>query len=197
MWLEQKQVVTRLDLEAWEQKYKGRTAEEVAKRVIVRYRPSEEELMRLVGRRQAGDRGGGAAEEGEDGSGGKGGEEGDDRMGEDEARAGDGRADFGEHVSRLRVSLDAHAVGDYWGGCEQVRLEGLQRPWLRQAWWHRSKQARRRQREPALIERRARSRRLLNRARWPAMRRHRLEAAMEATGRTRPGRRRRELGQVM
>ena len=83
--------MSKRDLEAWEQKYKGRTAEEVAKRVIVRYRPSEEELMRLAGRRQAGDRGGGAAEEGEDCKG----EEGDDLINDVEGREDTGFAKFG------------------------------------------------------------------------------------------------------
>ena len=41
------------DLAAWEKEYRGRTAEEGARRVIVRYRPSEEELS---GCREAGQR---------------------------------------------------------------------------------------------------------------------------------------------
>ena len=61
----------RRDLAAWEKEYRGRTAEEVARRVIARYRPSEEELS---GCREAGQRRGGG--------GGQGGDCGEDKNGD-------------------------------------------------------------------------------------------------------------------
>ena len=67
---EQKRVVQKRDLAAWEKEHGGRTAEEVARRVVVKFRPSEEEF-RVV--RNVGQRPGGGGGQGGDGSGNMGG----------------------------------------------------------------------------------------------------------------------------
>lgn len=69
---EQKRVVQKKDLAEWEKQYHGRTAEEIARRVIARFRPSEEELFWKPGRlkkrsgvmKEGGDRVNQKAEEG-------------------------------------------------------------------------------------------------------------------------------------
>ena len=50
----QKNVVKRKDLCAWEGEYGGTTAEGIAKRVINKYNPSNEELSRVVSRGRVG-----------------------------------------------------------------------------------------------------------------------------------------------
>ena len=55
MWSEdgQKNVVKRRDLGEWESEYGGTSAEAIARRVINKYRPSEEELNRAATRVRA------------------------------------------------------------------------------------------------------------------------------------------------
>jgi hypothetical protein len=78
-------MVPKKDLAAWDKTYGGKTAEEVARRVIARFRPSEEELSREAGGR----RGGGGGQSG-DGDGDKGGDASDRVAAEaDEDQPGD------------------------------------------------------------------------------------------------------------
>jgi hypothetical protein len=55
--------VQKRDLAAWQKEYRGKTAEEVARRVIAQCRPSEEEISREAGGR----RGGGGGQSGDGG----------------------------------------------------------------------------------------------------------------------------------
>ena len=62
----QNNVVKRKDLSEWEREYGGTTADGVARRVINKYRPSAEDLVRTVNRgRGAGRAEGAGGEEGQ------------------------------------------------------------------------------------------------------------------------------------
>jgi hypothetical protein len=93
-------VVPKRDLADWEKDYGGRTAEEIARRVIARFRPSEEELR---GCRNAGQRRGGG--------GGQGGDGGGDKGGGDALAASD----------LMAVAADEHQPGDAGESADGIR----------------------------------------------------------------------------